>query len=112
MDDPIRIPNERFSDDSLRQFYSEFQKHCHDERMIQQKADEMYVAIFRKQDLELGSPPGILQSLSIISERLHAMEDLQTRHKTFIAGVAFAASAVWIFLTDIGVKLLSFLSHK
>lgn len=112
MSEPQRITNERFSDERLNQFYAEFQKHCIEERTVKGQAEEMYEAIFRKQDHELGSPPGILQSLAMISERLHEMETMQVRHKTFIAGVAFAASAIWIFLTDIGVKLLSFLSHK
>jgi hypothetical protein len=109
--DPVKETT-RFSDERLNQFYFEFQQHCREERTVKVQAEEMYAAMFRKQDHELGSPPGILQSLSMISERLHAMEEMQTRHKTFIAGVAFAASAVWIFLTDIGVKLLALIQHK
>ena len=96
----------RFSDESLARFYQEFKEHCCTERSVQVKAEEMYAAMFRKADHELGTPPGILQSLTLIGERLSGIETMQSRHKSFIAGVAFAASALWVFLTDIGGKLL------
>lgn len=101
----------RWSDKKLNEFHDEFLEHMKDEEEERKRQEEIHEALFRKEDKELGTPPGALQLMAQMNERLKAMEIKQDRQKSFVGGVLFAISSVWFFLTDAGQKL-AVLFHK
>lgn len=98
-------PNKRWSDDKLQAFYDEFHDHTKSEEEEHGQQKELYEAVFRKEDKEIGTPPGLLQLTAQINAQLKEMKIWQDRQKTFVGGVIFAISAVWFVLTDVGHKI-------
>lgn len=103
------MPRERWSDAELEVFHQEFLKHVADEEKERSQQQEIYDAIFRKGDPDRGIPPGLLITTATISAQLHDLRVWQDRQKTFIGGAAFAVTCMWLFLTEIGHKLLGLL---
>ena len=106
--------NARWSDEKLDKFHQEFQifagkfdSHIGDESFEQQQQQELYNAVFRKEDTEANVPPGLLQLTSRISMQLHSIQIWQDRQKTFVGGMIFAVSSFWFFLSDAGPKMLT-----
>lgn len=107
---------ERWSDKELEQFYAEFKQHVIEfkqhvvdegKELVQQR--ELHEAIFQKEDKEANVPPGVLQQLARISEKLETLSATDSRRKTFVAGGIFVAAAVWFLLTEGVHKVLVFL---
>lgn len=111
----MTYPNDRRLVDedaiSIKIFYRDFLKHCEDEESWRKKNCEIYEALFRIEDPSKGIAPGLFESMSSVNDRLRRIEDENKKHRTFAAGVAFAISGVWFFLTDFWAKLISLL-HK
>lgn len=107
---------ERWSDEKLETFYQEFRghvdefhEHLRNSDTERQQQHDLYVAIFRKEDPDAGSPPGLLQLTARINAQLHDISVWQDRQKTFLGGALFAITSVWFVLTEAGHKLLALL---
>lgn len=100
---------ERWSDAELEVFHQEFLKHVADEEKERSQQQEIYDAIFRNGDPERGVPPGLLIATTTISSQLHGLLTWRDRQATFIGGAAFAVACMWLFLTEIGHKLMGML---
>jgi len=100
------MPEHRWSDERLEQFYRDFKDHALLEKLEQKQNQEIYDAVFQKADTDTNTPPGLLQSTAQIAKQLHDMRVWQDRQKTFVGGAIFACSAVWFVLTGAGQKLL------
>jgi len=105
--------NTRWSDDKLDEFHHDFQifagkfdAHIGDEAYEQKQQQELYAAVFQREDPEKNVPPGLLQMVSQVSKQMHDLKVWQDRQKTFIGGAVFAITSMWFFLTEIGHKLL------
>lgn len=108
----------RFSDEKLQDFYSEFRAHVKEfqthvgkEEQEHKQQQELHDAIFRKEDSDTNTPPGLLQLTMRINTQLSDMRKFQDRQKSFVGGVLFTVSSIWFFLTDAGQKLAD-LWHK
>lgn len=98
------MPDHRWSDDRLEQFYREFMEHKRLEELEQKQNQEIYDAVFQKADPDTNTPPGLLQITAQISKQLHDIRVWQDRQKTFVGGVIFTCSATWFVLTEAGHK--------
>lgn len=108
----MEAPNDsrsRWSDAELERFHAEFQDHDLRERERLQRHDLLYTAVFRKEDLDEGTPPGLLQLCSRMAADLAEMKQANDRQKRFIGGVIFAFTSMAFFLTDSAHKLMEFL---
>ena len=102
---------ERFSDSKLQDFYQEFREHCLGEDKDREQQKALHEAVFRLENVDLGIPPGLLQLTRQISDHVLELRVRDDRRKTFIGGMIFTVSAVWVFLSGILPKLLEWL-HK
>lgn len=102
-------PRSRWSDAELEKFHSEFLKHDVEERARLVRHDQLYEAVFRKEDPDTGTPPGLLQLCSRMSADVSAMKVANDRQKRFIGGVVFAFTSMAFFLTDSAHKLMELL---
>jgi len=103
----------RWSDEQLDEFHGEFQvfavkfdKHIGDEAFEQQQQQELYAAVFQKEDKEKNIPPGLLQSVSRISEALSHL----SAQKTFLSGMVAAVGVFWFIISGAGRTLFQWLS--
>lgn len=108
----MEAPNDsrsRWSDAELENFHAEFRQHDLNERERLKKHDMLFEAVFRKEDVDTGTPPGLLQLCSRMSIDLGEMKQANDRQKRFIGGVIFAFTSMAFFLTDSAHKLMEFL---
>lgn len=101
------MPHGDWDDTRLNRFYQEFRAHREAGEIEQAQTRELYQAVFQREDPERNIPPGLLQNIATITGQLHDILVRQDRQKTFIGGVLFAVSGVWLFFTDIGHKLMT-----
>ena len=97
----------RWSDQDLEKFHAEFRRHVETEGPMHRQQLELYEAVFRLEDKELGRPPGLLQLTSQINAQMRDMRILQDRQKTFIGGVMFAITSAACFFTDTAQNIIS-----
>lgn len=103
---PTRPANHnRWSDEQLQEFYDAFMAHMLGEENEKQQQNLIYEALFRKEDPESNTPPGVIQLLAQMSGRLQAIEKANAQQKTFFGGVFFAITCVGFFLSDTFHKL-------
>jgi hypothetical protein len=102
---------QRWSDTELERFHQEFRTHVATEKQERDQQQELYEAVFRKEDKEANVPPGLLQMMSRMSDQMLEMQIWQDRQKTFIGGIVFTVSAVWFFLSDAGPKISALLKR-
>lgn len=84
----------------------EFHQHIADETVRQERLDELYEAIFRKEDKDGGVPPGLMQMMVRINGQMEDMAKWNDRQKTFMGGVVFTISSIWFFVSDLGPRIL------
>lgn len=97
----------RWSDNDLEQFLAQFIAHLEEESPMHRQQSELYAAVFRKEDKDSNTPPGLLQLTARISQQMEDMKVWQDRHKTFLGGAMFALSCLGFFFTDIGHKVMA-----
>ncbi len=95
----------RWSDSDLTVFHQEFRDHVAKEDKEQAQQQDIFDAIFRKEDKDLGTPPGLLQMMAQTNAQILDMRIRNDRHKTFVGGVVFTLSAVWVFVSEIWHRL-------
>lgn len=93
----------------MSKFHSEFLKHMGTEEKERKQQEEIYDALFQKEDKDSNKPAGVVQLLAQIDARLEAMEITADRQKRFLGGVMFAFSCVGFLFTDSAHKVLSWL---
>lgn len=103
-------------DSSLEEFRNDFRLHVESfaahikvEEDEQAKQQELYTAIFQKEDKDAGKHAGLLQLTSRIDARLEGLEKREALQKTFVGGVLFALGSIGFFLTDSAHKLFELL---
>jgi hypothetical protein len=106
--DPQRT---RWSDAELEKFHADFLRHDEHERARLLRYDQLYEAVFRKEDRDAGAPPGLLQLCSRMSGDLTEMKIANDRQKRFVGGVVFAFTSMAFFLTDSAHKLMDILKR-
>lgn len=98
-----------WDDQKLEVFYQSFVTHVAEEQILRKHQQELYEAVFRKEDKDNNTSSGLLQLTVQISRQLNDMQLWQDRQKTFVGGVFFTVTAVWFFLTEAGHKLFALL---
>ena len=96
----------RWSDSKLQEFYESFQRHQSFEDAQKTQQDQIFDALFHKEDPDSNIGPGVIQLLSQINARLTRLESTNQQQRTFVGGVLFACSCVAVFLTDSVSKLI------
>lgn len=99
----------RWSDEKLEEFYQQFVAHRLQEEGDRQKQQDMYDALFRKEDADSNVAPGIVQLMVRTAEDVKVLRIAADRQKTFLGGVLFAITSLWFFFTDIGPELFKWL---
>lgn len=96
----------RFTDDKLEEFYQEFLEHRRKGEVERRQQQEMYDALFRKEDPDCNVAPGIVQLMVRTAEDVKVLRIAADRQKTFIGGMLFAVTSIWFFFTDIGPEMV------
>lgn len=82
--------------------------HMNEEKVERDQQQEIYDALFRKENEDENISPGLVQMVSRINKDLKEMRIWQDRQKTFAGGVIFATSSVWFLFSDGIPKLVAF----
>lgn len=98
----------RWSDEKLQEFFESFQHHLQFEEQEKKQQEQIYDALFHKEDPDNNTGPGIVQLLGQINQRLSRLENTATQQKSFLGGAIFAVSCMAVFLTDSLQKLVAF----
>lgn len=101
--------NNRWSDEKLEEFYQSFLEHQRIGNVERAQQQEMYDALFRKEDPDSNVAPGIVQLMVRTAEDVKVLRIAADRQKTFIGGVLFAVTSIWFFLTDVGPDMAKWL---
>lgn len=99
----------RWSDERLEQFYREFREHRQLEEHEDAQHREILDALFRTEDKDRNIPPGLVQVMTRVAERIGAIEVAADRQKRFLGGVLFAFSCVGFVFTDTAHKIFAWL---
>ena len=91
----------RWSDEQLDAFRKEFQEHRRQEGDWRKQQQEMYDALFQKEDKDSNVPPGVVQLLVRTAESVEALRQAADRQKTFIGATLGAVTAIWFFVTHV-----------
>lgn len=91
------------------QHLEEFNAHLEQDKLERRQQQELREAIFRKEDLETNTPPGLLQLTLRLNKQLREMLIWQDRQKTFVGAVVIVATSFWFLLTEVGTKLFKML---
>lgn len=105
------MPDHRWSDDRLEQFYGEFREHKRLEELEQKQNQEIYDAVFQRADPDTNTPPGLLQATAQISKQIHDIAVRQDRQKIAVRTAIATCSAVWFLLTDAMHKFFALLQR-
>lgn len=112
------VAGHRFADSELfrlrtdvDRLNADFEDHLEPERIQQKQSAEVHEALFRLEDKELGTPPGLLQLTQQLSARLRAIEIRDDRQRRFIGGIVFAVSSVTFVFSDTAHKLVDVLKR-
>ena len=107
----------RWSDEKLDEFHSDFKRfetkfdqHIDDEAFEQRQQQELYVAVFQKENIDENVPPGLLQLVSRISHNLESINIAQNKQKIFTSGAIAAAMVFWGIISGAGRTLFQWLS--
>ena len=107
----------RWSDEKLDEFHSDFKafavqfvQHMGDDKAAKSQQEELYTAIFQKENRDENVPPGLLQLVSRISQNLESINTLQSRQKIFTSGAIAAAMVFWGIISGAGRTLFQWLS--
>lgn len=96
----------RWSDADLQQFHDEFRQHEKKEDDTHARLDDLYEAVFRKEDKDRNIAPGLLQLCARMSSELESMRIAADRQKRFVGGMLFAVTSMGFFLTDTFHRLI------
>lgn len=97
----------RWSDEKLQEFFEAFQHHLKFEDEEKKQQQQIYDALFHKEDPDSNTGPGVVQLLGQINQRLSRLEATSASQKSFIGGAVFAVSCMAVFLTDSLQKLVA-----
>lgn len=92
-------------------FRKEFNEHLKPEQNNAKKLDEVYEALFRLEDTNKNIGPGLIQIVHRLDGQINKLVEQNRRQHTFVGGMLFAFTSVWLFITDWGAKAMSLL-HK
>lgn len=101
--------SKRWSDEKIEEFHAEFRHHMVVEEQEREQQQEMYDALFQKEDRDSNTPAGLVQAMGRLSADIRDMKIAQDRQKTFIGGVMFAFTAMGFFFTDSAHKVFAWL---